>query len=80
MPADLLVLRRLQDFHVVLRMDWLAQHFTMIDYRVRAVIFCESGLKEFVLTNCRSTLFVTTIYSGRAKQSMSCGCIAFLGL
>nr|CAD1842643.1 unnamed protein product [Ananas comosus var. bracteatus] len=78
MPADLLVLGQLQDFDVVLGMDWLARYYTTIDCGARTVTFRELGQEEFTFRGGRSTLFATWISSARSRQLMSKGCIAFL--
>lgn len=49
MPADILVLGQLQDFDVVLSMDWLARYYAIIDCGARTVTFHKPGQKEFTL-------------------------------
>nr|CAD1825792.1 unnamed protein product [Ananas comosus var. bracteatus] len=78
MPADLLVLGQLQDFDVVLGMNWLARYYATIDCGARTVTFREPCQEEFTFRGCRSTLFATWISSARARQLMSRGCTAFL--
>nr|CAD1820340.1 unnamed protein product [Ananas comosus var. bracteatus] len=78
MPADLLVLGQLQEFDVVLGMDWLARYYATIDCGARTVTFREPGQEEFTFRGCRSTLFATWISSARARQMLSSGCFAFL--
>nr|CAD1836895.1 unnamed protein product [Ananas comosus var. bracteatus] len=78
MPADLLVVGQLQDFDVVLGMDWLALYYATIDCGARTVTFRKPGQEEFTFRGCRSTLFATWISSARAQQMLSSGCIAFL--
>ncbi len=78
MPIDLLVLRQLQDFDVVLGMDWLSRHYATIDCRERTVTLHEPGQEQYIYRGCQSTLFAATISSARARQMMSHGCIAFL--
>ncbi len=80
LPADLLVLRQLQDFDVVLGMDWMSRFCATIDCRERTVTFREPGQEEFVYRGCQSTLFAATISSARARQLMSRGCIASLAV
>ena len=38
LPADLIVLE-MKDFDIILRMDWLSEHFAFIDCRDKKVIF-----------------------------------------
>nr|CAD1844011.1 unnamed protein product [Ananas comosus var. bracteatus] len=78
MPANLLVLGQLQDFDVVLGMDWLARYYATIDCGARTVTFREPGQEEFTFKGCGSTLFATWISSARVRQLISRGCIAFL--
>nr|CAD1826060.1 unnamed protein product [Ananas comosus var. bracteatus] len=58
MLADLLVLGQLQDFDVVLGMDWLARYYATIDYGARTVTFHEPGQEEFTYKGCRSTFIL----------------------
>nr|CAD1817839.1 unnamed protein product [Ananas comosus var. bracteatus] len=58
--ADLLVLGQLQDFDVVLGMDWLARYYAMIDCEARTVTFCEPSQEEFTFRGCRMMLFGLT--------------------
>lgn len=67
MPVDLLVLRQLQNFDILLGMDWLARYYAIIDCRDRIVIFCELGQEEYVYRSCQSTLFAMMISTSKAK-------------
>nr|CAD1837212.1 unnamed protein product [Ananas comosus var. bracteatus] len=53
LPADLLVLGQLQDFDVVLGIDWLARYYATIDCGARTVTFREPGQEEFTFRGCR---------------------------
>nr|CAD1839588.1 unnamed protein product [Ananas comosus var. bracteatus] len=68
MPIDLLALRKLGDFDVVLGMDWLTKYYATIDCKNRTVTFREPGQTEVVFSGCRSSLFAMTISSSRARQ------------
>nr|CAD1829264.1 unnamed protein product [Ananas comosus var. bracteatus] len=78
MPVDLLALRKLGEFDVVLGMDWLTKYYATIDCKNRTVTFREPGQTEVVFRGCRSSLFAMTISSSRARQLISRGCIAYL--
>nr|CAD1829907.1 unnamed protein product [Ananas comosus var. bracteatus] len=78
MLVDLLALRKLGEFDVVLGMDWLTKYYTTIDCMNRTVTFRELGQTEVVFRGCRSSLFAMTISSSRARQLISRGCIAYL--
>nr|CAD1839664.1 unnamed protein product [Ananas comosus var. bracteatus] len=78
MPIDLLALRKLGDFDVVLGMDWLTKYYATIDCKNRTVTFREPGQTEVVFSGCRSSLFAMTISSSRARQLISRGCVAYL--
>ncbi len=78
MLADLLVLRQLQDFHVVLGMDWLTRFCVTIGYGERTVIFREPEHKEFIYRGCQTTMFTATISLLRARRMLSRGCVVFL--
>nr|CAD1829905.1 unnamed protein product [Ananas comosus var. bracteatus] len=78
MPVDLLALRKLGDFNVVLGMDWLTKYYATIDCKNRTVTFREPGQTEVVFSGCRSSLFAMSISSFRARQLISRGCVAYL--
>nr|CAD1842419.1 unnamed protein product [Ananas comosus var. bracteatus] len=78
MPVDLLVLHKLEEFDVVLGMDWLTKYFATIDCKNRTVTFREPGQAEVVYRGCKSSLFAMTISSSRARQLISRGCVAYL--
>nr|CAD1840676.1 unnamed protein product [Ananas comosus var. bracteatus] len=78
MPVDLLALRKLGEFDVFLGMDWLTKYYATIDCKNRTVTFREPGQTEMVFSGCRSSLFAMTISSSRARQLISCGCVAYL--
>nr|CAD1837476.1 unnamed protein product [Ananas comosus var. bracteatus] len=59
-------------------MDWLTKYYATIDCKSRTVTFREPGQTEVVFSGCRSSLFVMTISSFRARQLISRGCVAYL--
>nr|CAD1835607.1 unnamed protein product [Ananas comosus var. bracteatus] len=77
-PVDLLALRKLGDFDVVLGMDCLTKYYATIDCKNRPVTFREPGHTEVVFRGCRSSLFAMSISSSRARQLISRGCVAYL--
>nr|CAD1844154.1 unnamed protein product [Ananas comosus var. bracteatus] len=78
MSVDLLALRKLGEFNVVLGMDWLTKYYATIDCKNQTVTFREPGQTEVVFRGCRSSLFAMTISSSQARQLISRGCIAYL--
>nr|CAD1834482.1 unnamed protein product [Ananas comosus var. bracteatus] len=78
MPVDLLDLRKLWDFDVVLGMDWLTKYYATIDCMNRTVTFREPRQTEVVFRGCRSSLFAMSISSFRARQLISRGCVTYL--
>nr|CAD1837632.1 unnamed protein product [Ananas comosus var. bracteatus] len=52
MPVDLLALRKLGEFDVVLGMDWLTKYYATIDCKNRTVTFREPGKTEVVFRGC----------------------------
>nr|CAD1836424.1 unnamed protein product [Ananas comosus var. bracteatus] len=66
------------EFDVVLGMDWLTKYYATIDCKSRTVTFREPGQTEIVFRGCRSSLFVMTISSSRARQLISRDGIAYL--
>nr|CAD1821723.1 unnamed protein product [Ananas comosus var. bracteatus] len=78
MPVDLLALRKLGEFDVVLGMDWLTKYYATVDCKNRMVTFREPGQTEVIFRGCQSSLFAMTISSSRARQLISRGCIAYL--
>nr|CAD1820407.1 unnamed protein product [Ananas comosus var. bracteatus] len=78
MPVDLLALHKLEDFDVVLGMDWLTKYYATIDSKNRTITFKELGQTEVVFRGCRSSLFAISISSSRARQLISRGCVAYL--
>nr|CAD1820659.1 unnamed protein product [Ananas comosus var. bracteatus] len=57
MPVDLLALRKLGEFDVVLGMDWLTRYYTTIDCKHRTVTFREPGQVEVIFRGCQSSFF-----------------------
>nr|CAD1817997.1 unnamed protein product [Ananas comosus var. bracteatus] len=78
MPAELLVLRQLRNFDVVLGMDWLTRYYATIDCGARTIVFHEPRQEEFVYKGYQNTLFAMTTSTSLARQRMSSEYVAFL--
>nr|CAD1824746.1 unnamed protein product [Ananas comosus var. bracteatus] len=65
-------------FDVVLGMDWLTRHHATIDCERRTVTFNEPDKEVFIYRACKSSYFISTISSARAKRLMNAGCVAYL--
>ena len=50
-----LVLLNVMDFDVILGMDWLSQHYAMVDYRRKEVIFRILNVEEFKFLGDKSS-------------------------
>ncbi len=77
---DLLVLRRMEGFDVVLAMDWLCWYYVTIECESRVINFREPGQKEFAYWGQRSSPFAITVSITRAKKSINSGCEAYLAI
>ena len=77
MPVDL-VLLNLQDFDVILRMDWLASYHASIDCFRKMVIFSIPGQPEFNFEGKHMDRPLHMISSLRASSLLRKGCQDFL--
>ncbi|XP_020080886.1 uncharacterized protein LOC109704553, partial [Ananas comosus] len=78
MPVDLLVLKRLKEFDVILGMNWLSKYYVSIDCKTRVITFREPGHKEFTYRACKSSCFAATVLATRARKLVNSGCTAYL--
>nr|CAD1821588.1 unnamed protein product [Ananas comosus var. bracteatus] len=78
MSANLLVLRQLKGFDLILGMDWLLKYYATIDCESKVLTFREPGQEEFTYRGCKSSLFAMTMTTSRAKKLINSGCVAYL--
>ncbi|XP_020081596.1 uncharacterized protein LOC109705274 [Ananas comosus] len=78
MPIDLLVLKRLKEFDIILGMDWLSKYYVSIDFPTRFITFREPGQEEFTYRACKSSCFATTVSATRARKLVNSGCTTYL--
>ena len=57
MPADLVVME-MNDFDIILRMDWLSEHHTFIDCREKRVIFKIPNQQTYCFQGIRTQTLV----------------------
>src|SRR5262249_23560692 len=68
----------MQDYDLILGMDWLSQHHALLDCHKKRVIFRAPGREEFVFQCPRGRTSKVLISSLKAHKLMSKGCEAFL--
>ncbi len=73
-----LVVIPIQEFDVVIEMDWLTRHFATIDCEQRTMYLREPGHPEFIFLAGKSTFFAIFIFASRPKQLIVGGCMAYL--
>nr|CAD1818591.1 unnamed protein product [Ananas comosus var. bracteatus] len=66
LPADLLVLKRMWGFDVILGVDWLSKYYAVIDCKSKVITFREPGQEELVYRACKSSRFAETVSASRA--------------
>ena len=71
--ADLVLLDVI-DFDVILEMDWLARHYSLLDYRERVVIFKISNDEEFQFKGKKSSMPQNLISTITARKMLRRGC------
>nr|CAD1837520.1 unnamed protein product [Ananas comosus var. bracteatus] len=71
MPIRMLVLKKLKDFDVILRMDWLSKYYATIHCRNKVITFREPGQEEFTYRACRSSYFAATVSATRARKLLT---------
>nr|CAD1824851.1 unnamed protein product [Ananas comosus var. bracteatus] len=78
MLADLLVLKRMWGFDVILGLDWLSKYYASIDCESKVITFREPGQKELVYRACQSSRFPATVSASRVRKLVKGGCVAYL--
>ena len=69
-----LVLLDVMDFDVILGMNWLSQHYAMVDYQSKKVIFKISNDEEFKFVGDKSLAPQNLIFAITAKKILRKGC------
>ncbi|XP_020080383.1 uncharacterized protein LOC109704062 [Ananas comosus] len=78
MPVDLLVLKQMWEFDVILGVNWLSKYYASIDCDSRVITFREPGQEEFEYRACKGACFAATISTVREKKMIKGGCKAYL--
>ena len=68
----------MHDFDMILGMDWLDQHYALLDCRRKRVIFRKPGKEEFVYQCPRHKTSKVIVSALRATRLLSQGCTGFL--
>ncbi|KAL0373239.1 UNVERIFIED_CONTAM: Transposon Ty3-G Gag-Pol polyprotein [Sesamum calycinum] len=77
LPVDLVVMD-LEEFDVILGMDWLAQHRAVVDCYKKEVMIESSGKPKVVFVGDRQVVPVCVISAIEARRLMLEGCAAYL--
>ena len=75
--ADLILLE-IQEFDVILGMDWLAAYHANVDCYKKEVVFCVPGRPEFVFHGSRESLVPNVISAIHANKLLRKGCKGYL--
>ena len=75
--ADLILLE-IQEFDVILGMDWLAAYHANVDCYKKEVVFCIPSQLEFVFHGSKESLMPNVISSIHANQLLRKGCKGYL--
>ncbi|XP_020081071.1 uncharacterized protein LOC109704708, partial [Ananas comosus] len=78
MPINLLVLKQLWGFDVILGTNWLSKYYAVMDCERKVITFREPNQEEMVYKACNGAHFAATISSVRAKKMIKGGCKAYL--
>ncbi|KAL0299993.1 UNVERIFIED_CONTAM: hypothetical protein Sangu_2504300 [Sesamum angustifolium] len=77
LPVDLVVMD-LEEFDVILGMDWLAKHRAVVDYYKKEVMIKSSGKPKVVFVGDRHVVPVCVISAIEARRLMLEGCDTYL--
>ena len=77
--ADL-VLLDVMDFDVILRMDWLSQHYAIVNYQRKELIFRILNVEEFKFVGDKSSAPQNLIFAITARKILRKGCQGYLAL
>ncbi|XP_020082042.1 uncharacterized protein LOC109705703 [Ananas comosus] len=78
MPANLLVLKQMWRFDLILGVNWLSKYYASIDCDSKVITFREPGQEELVYQECKSSRFAVTVSAPRARKMIKSGCKAYL--
>ena len=73
LPIDL-VLLDIMEFDVILGMDWLSQHYAVVDYRSKEVIFRIHDEEEFKFVGNKKSTHQNLISAITVRKIMRKGC------
>ncbi|MQM17824.1 hypothetical protein Taro_050803 [Colocasia esculenta] len=71
-------LLKMNDYDAILGLDWLEEHYALVDYRGKKIVFCIPGEDEFSHPLPRNLAGKFVIFSMRAMRMVNKGCDAFL--
>ncbi|KAL2474476.1 Uncharacterized protein Adt_35212 [Abeliophyllum distichum] len=75
--ADLIVLD-VQDFDIILGMDWLSRYHAMIDYCKKELVFEPPNMPSFCFSGAKAKLSIPIITAMKTRQLLNKGCVAYL--
>ena len=75
--VDLVVLE-IEDFEVILGMDWLSKYRAAIDFNNKTVTFQLPGEKKFTFVGTNKRMSLSIISAMKASKLLRNGCIAYL--
>ena len=73
-----LVVIKIEDYDVILGMDWLSAHHTVIDYRKRRVQFQPPDGEEFNFKGTSRKKLVPIILALQALKLLASGCCGYI--
>ena len=77
--ADLVLLDVI-DFDIILGMDWLSQHYTIVDFLRKEVIFIILNVEEFKFVGDKSSAPQNLISAITTRKMLRKGCQGYLAL